>query len=365
VQIMTLHRAKGLEFDVVVMPGLACRQRTSEPQLLLWRERPAGLLLAPMRARAAPRTQDDPVYRYLRTLDADEDDSELRRLLYVGCTRAKRSLHLAAAADLHRDAHGHVHWKRPPRGTLLAALWPALSAEIPAAPDDQPSAPQIPQPTGVPLLRLPRAWQLPPPPPGVPLPAQPVREERERVEFDWVRETARQIGTVAHRLLRQIADEGVARWGAERIAAQRGRVEREFVSLGFSQIESGGAVEQVLEAVQNTLDDARGRWLFDPAHADAHSEHALTEWRDGAFVHRVLDRSFVDAEGTRWIVDFKLSRHEGTGREAFLDRELERYRAQLEDYAALMRALDDRPIRLALYFPLLAGWREWPAPAQD
>ena len=37
-------------------------------------------------------------------------------------------------------------------------------------------------------------------------------------------------------------------------------------------------------------------------------------------------------------------------------------RAQLESYAAAMGALDGRPIRLALYFPLLAGWREWPAP---
>jgi hypothetical protein len=187
------------------------------------------------------------------------------------------------------------------------------------------------------------------------------RDESESVEFDWVRETARLIGTVAHRLLRQVADEGIARWSAERVAAQRGRVEREFATLGFIGAESHSAVQQVLAAVQGTLEDPRGRWLFDPAHADAHSEHALTQWRDGAFAHRVLDRSFVDAEGTRWIVDFKLSRHEGAGREVFLDRELERYRAQLEDYAALMRALDDRPIRLGLYFPLLAGWREWPA----
>jgi hypothetical protein len=192
-----------------------------------------------------------------------------------------------------------------------------------------------------------------------------VREERESIEFDWVRETARLIGTVAHRLLRQIAEEGIARWSAERVAAQRGRVERELAALGLTEDESGSAVEQVVAAVQRTLDDSRGRWLFDPAHAEARSEQALTGWRDGAFAHKVLDRSFVDAEGTRWIVDFKLSRHEGAGREVFLDRELERYRAQLEDYAALVRALDDRPIRLGLYFPLLAGWREWPAPPGD
>src|SRR5208282_2445627 len=105
----------------------------------------------------------------------------------------------------------------------------------------------------------------------------------------------------------------------------------------------------------------RGRWVFDATHRDARSEWALTEWRDGAFAHRVLDRSFVSADGTRWIIDFKLSPHLGGNAEAFLDRERERYRAQLEAYAALLRSLDARPIRLGLYFPLLAGWREWAA----
>jgi hypothetical protein len=45
---------------------------------------------------------------------------------------------------------------------------------------------------------------------------------------------------------------------------------------------------------------------------------------------------------------------------AFLAREEERYRPQLERYARIVRALDPRPVRLALYYPLVAqGWREW------
>ena len=43
----------------------------------------------------------------------------------------------------------------------------------------------------------------------------------------------------------------------------------------------------------------------------------------------------------------------------FLDREQQRYRAQLERYAALMRRIDEQPVKLGLYFPLLKGWREW------
>jgi hypothetical protein len=74
-----------------------------------------------------------------------------------------------------------------------------------------------------------------------------------------------------------------------------------------------------------------------------------------------MDRTFVDKHGTRWIVDFKTSAHTGGGLEAFLDREQDRYRSQLERYAVVLRKLDTRPIRLGLYFPLLGGWREWEA----
>jgi ATP-dependent exoDNAse (exonuclease V) beta subunit len=161
-----------------------------------------------------------------------------------------------------------------------------------------------------------------------------------------------------------MAQDGWERWTRERIAAELPRVERELAHAGFTGAESTEAVQNVITALEKTIDDARGRWLFDGSHADARSEYALTEWRDGEFVHRVLDRTFVDPSGTRWIVDFKLSRHEGGDLDLFLDRERQRYAAQLEGYADAMRVLDARPIRLALYFPLLGGWREWASPTR-
>ena len=81
-----------------------------------------------------------------------------------------------------------------------------------------------------------------------------------------------------------------------------------------------------------------------------------------------IDRTFIDDEGVRWIIDYKTSVHEGADTDAFLNNERERYRAQLERYAALMSASGApqgdllrgaQRIRLGLYFPLLAGWRAW------
>ena len=75
-----------------------------------------------------------------------------------------------------------------------------------------------------------------------------------------------------------------------------------------------------------------------------------------------IDRTFVDQDGTRWIIDYKTSRHEEEDVDAFLDQQQERYREQLGKYGALMKLHGNEPIRLGLYFPLLQGWREWEYP---
>jgi hypothetical protein len=78
-----------------------------------------------------------------------------------------------------------------------------------------------------------------------------------------------------------------------------------------------------------------------------------------ALEHLRLDRTFVDTGGTRWIIDYKASIHEGANIDAFMDNEVIRYRPQLERYAAAMACIDSRPIRVGIYFPLLGGFRDW------
>jgi ATP-dependent exoDNAse (exonuclease V) beta subunit len=140
------------------------------------------------------------------------------------------------------------------------------------------------------------------------------------------------------------------------------RFAAELDELGVPEERRPQAVERVFEAVERTLADERGRWLLlHDEHREAESELALTGRVGSDVISVVIDRTFVAADGTRWIVDYKTSTHEGAGLDAFLDNERERYRAQLERYAAMLRPLATGPIRLGLYFPLLSGWREWEA----
>jgi ATP-dependent helicase/nuclease subunit A len=111
--------------------------------------------------------------------------------------------------------------------------------------------------------------------------------------------------------------------------------------------------------VATSLGEERGRWLFAPDHVDTHSEFALTTVEDGQLLRIVVDRTFVDSAGLRWIVDFKTSLHRGPDLERFLDNEVERHREQLERYARIWMKIERRPIRLGLYWPLHGAWREW------
>jgi len=134
-------------------------------------------------------------------------------------------------------------------------------------------------------------------------------------------------------------------------------VEIALANLGVDPRHMPKAVQKTLRALRNTLSHQQGRWIL-----DSHTEHAC-EWpltvHDEASRHYVIDRTFIDEEGTRWIIDYKTGEHLEEDVEAFLDAEQERYREQLENYARILRLLENRPTKTALYFPLLQDWRVW------
>jgi hypothetical protein len=194
-------------------------------------------------------------------------------------------------------------------------------------------------------------------------PGEAIREDDDRgqVTFDWAGETVRHVGTVVHRMLRRIASEGAAYWTPAWVREQRPLYRVALAGLGVSPADLDIAAAEVERALLLTLADERGRWILDRTHSELASELPVTGVVDGAIVSGVIDRTFIDARGTRWIIDFKTSTHQGGDREAFLDNERERYRRQMERYALLLGRANGHPVRLGLYFPLLGGWREWTA----
>jgi ATP-dependent exoDNAse (exonuclease V) beta subunit len=367
-QIMTIHKAKGLEFDIVILPGLGRGRVPSEPPLLRWlevarAEGDSGLLLAPIERRGSG---GDPLFDYLGFREKERAAFERVRLLYVAATRARETLHLFGHVRPSRSER-ELNVGRPEPQSLLALLWPTVQEEFErafarrAAGSGVMATTRSSVPAGI--ARHAAGWRLPTPPPSVTRRGGtvPTSEERlQRPHFDWAGEVSRHIGIVAH--------EELERWSrlpqlpdAQDVEARRGIFRRKLEGRAVPATMIEPACERIAGALRNTLADVRGRWIFDGAHREARSEYALTGIVDGQIVSVVLDRTFVDSSGSRWIVDFKTSSHEGGAVESFLDQEVERYRPQLQRYARLLSGVAAEPIKVGLYFPLLGGWREWSA----
>ncbi len=390
VQLMTIHRAKGLEFDTVIVPALARATRPNLRELLNWSESilPDGrgvLLLAPFPAASGKEGERTSCYEYIRRLRSEQERHEVARLLYVAATRAKEELHLIASAVLS----GEATLSRPAAASLAAPLWQVLSdahrrGELAQAdgyrqaptdrPVSTPSAAAVAQPD---YFRFADDWEVPAPQPamrwrggdGQELAAE---ETSEAVDFDWAGYNARQVGTVVHRSLQTVANMGLEAWSAANLVASSDAHDRprvrsarltqwrnELSLMGVGAEAVDAACERVANALLGALGDERGRWIISGAHAEAVSEFGLTAILGGKLRRVVIDRTFVDIDGTRWIIDYKTSAHEGGDMTGFLDQEKARYAVQLNTYARLFAGLDSRPIKLGLYFPLLKGWRAW------
>jgi hypothetical protein len=156
---------------------------------------------------------------------------------------------------------------------------------------------------------------------------------------------------VVHRWLQRIAQDELRGWDAKRIASLEARFERDLLRRGVAPAELARSVDLVAAALRNTLSDERGRWILGPQREGRTEYRLRVRAPDGSRTY-AMDRVFRDRGGELWVVDFKTSRHEGAAVEAFLDREGERYAAQLEAYSAALGGA-----RPGLYFPLHSGWR--------
>ena len=365
VQLMTIHKSKGLEFDTVILPGLHRATGGNDGQLLLWDEVAGAdghehLLVAPMKAKAplpGAGNGEASAYDYLKKLEAERAAHEDERLLYVAATRAIRALHLVgvAVADEQKDDG----LKPPAAGTLLKLLWPGVppgdlhrgvAQQIFAAalgagkPPEAPVSACDPARFVPPLVRLaevavPEALRQIP---GGPRPtANPV--DLDATESGLTLEAS--VGTLVHRCLELVAKNGLENWSTARIGALQPAWRRWLRAQGHGEAEAESGAAEAVAALSRTLDTATGRWLL-AAHAEAATEQAWSSRDGNATVNHVIDRTFV-AEGTRWIIDYKTVRLP----DSELAARAEEYRPQLERYAGLFSG-DQLPLRMAIFFPL-------------
>lgn len=365
--VSTMHKSKGLQYDTVILPRLANKSKSDEKSVMMWAEHidqqgSPQLLLAPIRMQEGEGTH----YDYLRELEKQRGRNESIRLMYVACTRAERQLILIGQLKVGDKAKGEEHKVSKPVSTsLLATVWPALedtfSAEIikqEQAEEDEENR-ELPQT----LSRLPHDFSLSQAEPIQWQSQQQLNAQAEKpqspesaLEYDWASGVAKSVGVVlhdwlqyhSHNLFNINVDQALKnRWRAELLAMQ---VEPKQINRCLSRLEKS------VIAMQS---DDNAQFIFKD-HAEQQNEYALSCLEGGVVKTYRIDRTFVDEDNVRWIVDYKTTVTDDDNVAAFIDEQIaSRHRKQLNKYGQLLSQIDERAIKLCVYFPLLKQWRVW------
>jgi ATP-dependent exoDNAse (exonuclease V) beta subunit len=421
VQLMTIHKSKGLEFEVVIVPELQARMRSGSRKMLTWLERglERGLaepddsgeitefLIAPFQPKGADRGRAkewvDRVYR-------ERESQEIRRILYVAATRAREELHLFARPAC-KEKDGELTLVEPVN-SLLATAWPALEDEVRAhfevwkaaraaletreeveieslAASGESSLAVMPSPIQPTLLR-----RLPPD--YLATISSQVSKARP---FDKLRAgsgtpakslvigtgpaqlysrheggmLSRALGTAVHTLLEELARLHTSLdWETARasLAGFEPRIAAQVRAVGVDQPQAVKIAAEALQMALKASHDPIGSWILSP-HASAASEAA---WAGvvASQLHAVLvDRVFragptpgAKGEDCWWIIDYKTTHAGNLDPAQALPGLRELFAPQLEAYAGLLHNLHGAgqpgfAIRAGLYYPRLSLLDWW------
>jgi ATP-dependent exoDNAse (exonuclease V) beta subunit len=402
VELVTIHKAKGLEWDVVMVPGLERLAQGDSPSLLTWEEMDyaaegvAGVMLAPIEGKWEESRE---LNAWLKGMQKTRKAAERKRLFYVACTRAREALHLFAAPETKKS--GEISRRA---GSLLDAVWPAAKshfAEAVPVPEsvtksvakmfEMALAPRIDddefvgelaagadgQTRPARLQRMPLSFEsgprfavehkLPYGDAAITL----AHFERPEGSFE-----ARAFGNAVHAFAEMLTNRLAHGAGVDallrEVAGWSPRIAAVLRGDGLAPAIVDRLVARVKTALGNMLKDAEGLCVLS-THEEAVSELALTSWGEMRSSVR-LDRVFLAGQrpldagnDCLWIVDYKTSAHGREGVEEFFEGERMKYAAQMEAYARVMRdRVEAGKLRVGLYYPMLPQLVWWePSEADD
>ena len=359
-QIMTIHKSKGLEFDVVLLPGLANGTRPNTPGLLMWHQRlsSAGdteLVMAPITAKGQDK---HPTQQYLIAEDSKKSSFEACRLLYVACTRAKQKLHLFANL---KTSQKDETINKPGKQALLYSIWDAIELQLIRHQSETTMAdtPKNPEPPA--LIRLPKNWQTPALPTGHMLDAYIPRfqysNDNQLQELNYQSPVARHVGTLIHRYLELIGNRGIEHWQADTLKQHQRHIRNNLKALGVPAPELDDACHKVTMAIQLVLQDDKASDFLSNRHPFAANEYPITFKSQNGPKNLVIDRLYTTNKGTTWVVDYKTaSPRDDQSMEEFLREQKEQYEPQLKLYQTALQQAGFEKVKTALYFPLSTAW---------
>ena len=317
-QIMTIHKSKGLEFDTVILPGLHKKAPRTDKKLLLWdevigAEDEETLVVASLPHGRHASANEANKFDFLHQYETERSRNETQRLLYVAATRAKQNLHLLGCAKPDDTVEGGV--KMPVKDSFLSLLWHDaasefinVSAELASSTHQAERSDTKVEPASLynhRLVRLGR-WFEPQPmsiPESIGGPVETVTVDSIGGGAETQNRYSADVGNLVHRYLQLIAEDGLDKWSTQRVRNLKLQMTYWFVYKGYPPQEADAGADEVTAHLVTTLESEDGRWILG-THVEAVCEAAYTTVTDGVTQTHVVDRMFKE-DGVRWIVDYK------------------------------------------------------------
>ena len=322
-QIMTIHKSKGLEFDCVIIPSLSTKPQNINTPLMRWLKIPSEnheemVLLSPIKASE----QDNCLlYDYLGKLDKEKSNYELQRLLYVAVTRAKKRLYLFDSGERINDGSfrhllKHQEFKEEIKDSNLHES----------------------------NLEFTNSYHLP----------IEYYQESKTIIANGEIITPQSIGNHRPRLLGIVAHE-LLQWICENHPSSIDEIPWEIAnyqlqSLGFDCQEFNSAISIIKKQIIGFFTCPIGQWIM-KSHQNEKNEYEILVNTNGFIATKIIDRTFYD-EGLRWIIDFKTGSQDKNSNEI--------YRKQVNAYAEIFAKSHEKvAIKCGLYYLESNHWVAW------
>ena len=319
VKLMTIHQAKGLEFDTVIIPGLGKKGKSDTLPLMQIQEfSNKNILLAPI--KSSYEDSESKTYLYLQYLQKQQTHFELMRVLYVAMSRAKHKIHLLGGISKTGKAVS---------GSLLSFLSDYFQKSI----DDIPIQDStVPVETSLPIFQRNKTLSA--------LTNRGINDAMQSKNMpsniDLIYQSA--LGSIVHYFL----EHNLFEPSIESIEARF----REF-GLPPKLIQSYSKTASLL--LLNTRRDKDFEWLF----KYRNSTEVEAEYSNSTRTV-IIDRLFVE-DATLWIIDFKTaSLNEGESMSSFIERQKLSHQKQIKTYQEVLEDFFKLPSKVALYCPAVS-----------
>ena len=349
VQIMTIHKAKGLEFDYVFIPGLHHATIKEDQPLVIYHEIPyenhVDWLIAP-KYTLAKRSR---LYDFIYAQAQQKAIYETQRLLYVAATRAKKQLIWSYVACPKQK-------NEAPKNSFLSMLSPYLevtyidSLTTKQEPEKSESVEKESEFEVINYNPFQFRLEL-----NNPLPWKKV-ENKNLIQTELTEDNPLNrppilhyeklsiIGSYLHRLF--------SAWDKAANLNKQAHANN-LLAMGLHQDDLKEAIELVIKVIEQCKQDSQFSWIMDTDHYFIRNEFALNFMRNNKLQTRILDKFFIDKSNhSAWIIDFKLSLDKPSPAE---------HLTQLSEYARLINSLgilEGKPLRFGLYYPYQPYWWE-------